>query len=131
VLSSTHSILSCEVAFNSKEGDFFGSAPENDTETGKESVSWYKKLWSVFKFVPYSIFSAFFSAGEFAEPLIDSLEAEIVPPGSNAMYGFTNRHKIRNLSCPKEEDKAYDPTGRINDEGAGSSPLRAAHETSD
>ncbi|KAL7534882.1 hypothetical protein ACHAXR_006139, partial [Thalassiosira sp. AJA248-18] len=107
------------VAFNSKDGDFFGLEQENNTPS-KESVSWYSRIWMMFKSVPYSVVSATrkaFSSDaiDFFQPAKDALETEIIPAGTNAMYGFTNRHKVRRLSRP-QEDKAYDPTGRINDD---------------
>lgn len=109
------------VAFNSMDGDFFGSVQENNAESNtseKREVSWYKKLWAFVKFVPYSILSAFFTdeGTEFAYPEKDHEEAEALAPGTQMMYGFSDRHRIRKLRRP-QEDKVYDPTGRINDEG--------------
>lgn len=116
------------VAFNSKDGDFFGSNfQENsaDATLDTERQSWYKRLWILFKFVPYSIFKtvgkAFFDTGKernvlFEKSLKDKLEAEFLPPGSKAMMGFASRHKIRELRRPQEE-KVYEPTGPINGEG--------------
>lgn len=53
---------------------------------------------------------------ELHQPMKDSVEAIALPSGTNAMYGFAHRRKIRKLTRPQEE-KMYDPTGRINDEG--------------
>ena len=46
------------VAFNSKDGDFFGLVEETDAESlNKEGGTW-RLIWSMFKFVPYTIFSS-------------------------------------------------------------------------
>ncbi len=109
------------VAFNSKDGDFFGSVQEDDAEsaTNSRSGSWYSLIWTMFKFVPYTLFSAarkaFFTV-EFTQPMKDVVEAAELPQGTSAMYGFTKRRRIRGLVRPQEE-KRYGPTGRIDDGG--------------
>ncbi|KAL3806177.1 hypothetical protein ACHAXA_000693 [Cyclostephanos tholiformis] len=81
--------------------------------------SWYRMIWMMFKFVPYTLFSSTrkaFATEEFSQPMKDVVEAAALPEGTNAMYGFTKRRKIRNLVRPQEEKK-YDPTGRVDDGG--------------
>lgn len=74
------------------------------------------------KSVTYSIFSTvrkslFLDSGkEFSPPMKDALEAEAIPPGTKAMMGFAIRHEIRKSRRPDEE-KVYEPTGRIDGEG--------------
>ena len=109
------------VAFNSKDGDFFGIIHEDDSKqtTNKGSGSWYSKIWTIVKYVPYTLVSAarkVFFTKEFSRRMKDEAEAAALPSGTSAMYGFTKRQQIRQLSRPQEE-KTYDPTGRINDEG--------------
>lgn len=114
------------VAFNSKDGDFFGYIHKDDDDTtnkGKRTaVTWYSRIWMMFMLVPYTVFSATFKTFssrqtfELQQPLKDNVEALALPLGTNAMYGFAHRHEIRARSRPRE-DKLYDPTGRINDEG--------------
>ncbi|KAL3806175.1 hypothetical protein ACHAXA_000691 [Cyclostephanos tholiformis] len=108
------------VAFNSKDGDFFGLVQEDDASaTNSRSGSWYRMIWMMFKFVPYTLFSSTrkaFATEEFSQPMKDVVEAAALPEGTNAMYGFTKRRKIRNLVRPQEEKK-YDPTGRVDDGG--------------
>ena len=110
------------VAFNSKDGDFFGIEQENDTPSSSESDKWYWRIWAIFKFVPYSVVTAarkrlFPDASKLTQPLKDSLESEMLPAGTSAMHGFADRVRIRNLKRPSEDDKSYGPTGRINDDG--------------
>lgn len=109
------------VAFNSKDGDFFGSVQQDDAEsiTNEDRGSWYSRIWTIFKFVPYTLFSAArntFFTQELSRPVKDVVEAESLPSGTTAMYGFAKRHRIRKLSRPHEE-KQYDPTGRIDGGG--------------
>jgi len=113
------------IAFNSKDGDFFGSTiQENraDSASGGQRLSWYRRIWMMFKYVPYSIFSTvrkrlFIDIGkEFSPPMKDTVETEAYPPGTKAMTGFASRQRIRKLSRPQEE-KVYDPTGPLNDGG--------------
>ncbi|KAL9184591.1 hypothetical protein ACHAXT_012561 [Thalassiosira profunda] len=109
------------VSFNSKDGDFFGSVQENDSSTSEERVSWYRRVWGLFKFAPYTIYSAVrralsSNANGFSPPVKDTIEAEMIPAGTSAMYGFANRRAIRKTRRP-EEDRSYEPTGRTNDEG--------------
>jgi len=99
------------IAFNSKDGDYFGSVLQENNASSKEMVSWYRQLWMMVKSVPYSIFSAarkaLFTdaAKEFSQPVKDTLEAEMIPPGTQMMAGFANRHKIRKLRRPQVEKK--------------------------
>jgi len=124
------------VAFNSMEGDFFGTAPDDEEEpTSKERVSWYRRVWSLFSFVPYSLFSAarrsLSRSAQEVKPLMkDTIEAEALPPGSSAMYGFSNRRKIRKLQRPSIDKKNYDPTGRLSDEGGGKDGIFTCLEAS-
>ena len=97
------------VAFNSKDGDFFGSVQEDNAEstTNDDNGRWYSL---------YSAARKAFLTEEFSRPMKDVVEAAVLPPGTHAMYGFAKRHRTRNLSRPHEE-KQYDPTGRINEGG--------------
>lgn len=112
------------VAFNSKEGDFFGAEQEDTDESklNEKRISWYNRIWTLFKFVPYLLFKTARKAlllqesKEFHQPAKDAVEAEALPAGTNAMYGFSSRHAIRNLHRPQEE-KVFAPTGRIDDLG--------------
>lgn len=109
------------VAFNSKDGDFFGII-EDDTKLtiSENSGSWYGKIWAIVKFVPYTLLSGarrlLFADKVLSQPIKDEVEAAALPSGTSAMYGFANRRRIRQLSRPQAENK-YDPTGRVNDEG--------------
>ena len=113
------------VAFNSKEGDFFGSAHDDEDEStpNDEQISWSRRIWNLFSFVPYKLFSVARkalltgTASEFSPPMKDTIENEALPPGSSAMHGFANRQKIRKMKRPIEDDKSYGPTGHISDEG--------------
>jgi len=124
------------IAFNSCDGDFFGTAPDDEEEpTSKERVSWYRRVWSLFSFVPYSLFSAarrsLSRSAQEVKPLMkDTIEAEALPPGSSAMYGFSNRRKIRKLQRPTIDKKNYDPTGRLSDEGGGKDGIFTCLEAS-
>ena len=111
------------VAFNSKDGDFFGTVQHSTAESkpSDENVSWYVRIWMLFKHVPYSVILAArnlfaYEKGEFAHPVKDTIEANALPAGTSAMYGFSDRYRIRKIRRP-EENKVYDPTGRIDDEG--------------
>ena len=114
------------VAFNSEDGDFFGSFHHDGEPTlNDEAVKWYGRIWSLFKFVPYTLFSAARKAlqrrsgNQFSPLMKDAVETEALPPGSTAMYGLDKRYNIRKLqqvqSSPQK--KSYDPTGRIEGEG--------------
>ncbi|KAL7543957.1 hypothetical protein ACHAWF_007496 [Thalassiosira exigua] len=113
------------VAFNSAEGDFFGFMQEDSdgsSSSKNNQVSWYRRMWTLFQFVPYTIFSAVrkaLFAGTDNDTIYqpkDHIETEALPAGTSAMYGFSDRHRVRKLSRP-QEDKPYDATGRVNDEG--------------
>jgi len=110
------------VAFNSKDGDFFGEEHYAESTTNGEKVSWYKRIWKIVKLVPLSLFSAArraFSTNDvtdFSQTMKDTVEAESLPAGTSAMYGFSNRHDIQKLSRPQEA-KVYEPTGYMNDDG--------------
>ena len=109
------------VAFNSKDGDFFGII-EDDTKLtlSEDGGSWYWKIWAIVKFVPYTLLSSarrlLFTDKVLSQPMKDEVETAALPSGTSAMYGFTNRQRIRQLRRPQAENK-YDPTGRVNDEG--------------
>jgi len=118
------------IAFNSKDGDYFGSALKNSfrlKSPRKQNASWYSRLWNIVKDVPSTIFAAARKASRrlfltkksskgFTPPRKDRMEQEMIPPGTQAMAGFAKRHSIRKQGRP-QEGKVYNPTGRINDEG--------------
>jgi hypothetical protein len=76
----------------------------------------------MFVLVPYTVFTVAFktcfsrNTRELHQPMKDTVETRSLPSGTNAMYGFALRHQIRKLIRPQDE-KMYDPTGRISDEG--------------
>merc|ERR1712176_1454238 len=68
------------VAFNAKDGDFFGLNEENAASStqGNKRVSWYRRIFLILRFVPYSIVLALrkvFSSDteqSFSPPMKDS-----------------------------------------------------------
>ena len=106
------------VAFNSFDGDFFGLSEEapGDNASG---ASWYTRTWNMLKTAPYAIYSViqktlFTQYDDLAVP--SNTEAPLLPPGTNAMFGFANRHKRKRFKLPTQ-DKYYEPTGRADNEG--------------
>jgi hypothetical protein len=43
------------VAFNSRDGDFFGFEDDTKLTISENSGSWYGKIWAIVKFVPYTL----------------------------------------------------------------------------
>lgn len=90
----------------------------------KSPPRWYQRIWSLFSFVPFSLFNAARNAlasrsktqPQFEPPPKDEIEALALPPSTQGMYGFSRRHKIRSLARP-EKARNYEATGRINDDG--------------
>lgn len=125
-VSSTNYRKISEVAFNSRDGDFFGSFHEDEVDLPRQGersgASWYGRMWSMLVLVPYTVFTAAFkicfarNKQELHQPMKDAIETKVLPSGTSAMYGFALRRRIRKLNRPQEETM-YDPTGRINDEG--------------
>lgn len=105
------------IAFNGAEGDFFGfndGSGVGAESSSKGSVRWYRRLWNIVKTVPYFMFSTV--RNSFFAPDVVYDESPLPPPGTNAMYGFANRHKKKKAKR-KQEDKVIKPTGRMDDEG--------------
>ena len=103
------------IAFNSVEGDFFGfNESSRDSEfSSKGKVRWYKRLWNVVKTVPLVMFSAV-RKSLFTS---DEVDESPLPPGTNAMYGFTGQNSNKKKMKRVHEEKIIKPTGRMDDEG--------------
>lgn len=110
------------VAFNSKDGDFFGIIEDDAKLTISEYSGgiWYSKIWAIVKSFSYTLISSarrlLFADKVLSQPMKDEVEAIALPSGTSAMYGFANRQRIQQLRRPQAENK-YDPTGRVNSEG--------------
>lgn len=109
------------VAFNSKDGDFFGLSEDakKDANSSENAAAakWYKRMWNLFQRAPYALYSivskALFTSEETA--IESPAEHTILPPGSSAMYGFANRRKYKRKM--ELEERYYEPTGRVHNEG--------------
>ena len=107
------------IAFNAAEGDFFGLNDDSDEDSKAANkarrVKWYRRVWNVVKSAPFAMYSAvrrtlFTSESDVVD------ETELLPLGTNAMYGFVNKNKKKKTKRSQEK-KIYSPTGRIDDEG--------------
>lgn len=104
------------LAFNSKDGDFFGLSQDSNkaSKTGKDKrPSWYRRVWNAFKRASSALYSI---AYNILLPKDPEYTETILPPGTNAIGGLVNRRK--HISTPEQrEENFYEPTGRVNDEG--------------
>jgi hypothetical protein len=104
------------IAFNSKEGDFFGLSPDHVKESqGKQDTqrSWYRRAWNLVKRTSSALYSAAYSVLFTVEPKYGDT---VLPPGTKAISGLVNKRK--GAATPKQQDDSfYEPTGRINGEG--------------
>lgn len=104
------------IAFNSKDGDFFGISPDltKDSTTNDDTQpSWYRRVGNVVKRTASALYSVVYNFLFTKEP---EYTETILPPGTNAIGGLVNKRK--QITTPKEQkDNHYEPTGRLNDEG--------------
>ena len=104
------------IAFNSKDGDFFGVSLDDTRDSkGSEGMqpSWYRRVFNVVKRVASAVYNVVSNAIFTEEP---EYTETTLPPGTNAIGGLVNKRKP--ITTPKIEKRDYyEPTGRLNEEG--------------
>ena len=105
------------LAFNSADGDFFGSYQDLGTEFKvDENVqqSWYRYLWNSLKRTASTMYSTVYNV---IYPDKPKFTETILPPGTNAIGGLVHKKKKQRPSQKQQKVNFFEPTGRINNEG--------------